>query len=242
LSFSDVVVERVGHVVVITLNRPGVHNAMTGRMATVIGTTLVNADADKDVRAVVITGAGGGERQTFCSGGDLAAIRNGESIHSSSHPEWGFAGCRRNLIGKPMIAAVNGSAIGGGFEIVLACDIAIAADTAWFCLPEGRHGFAGNPGGAYRLAHQMPPAVAREYILTGRRLTAHEALRWGLVNDVVPVGEVLPRALRLAAEIAARAPLSTAATKRVAVHPVGEWAAVGYDERTVWQWWADQPG
>jgi crotonobetainyl-CoA hydratase len=241
LPFADVVVEQLGHVVLLTLNRPAVHNAVTAEMATVIGTTLARADADSDVRAIVITGAGTGKRQTFCSGGDLAAIRRGESIHSTSHPEWGFAGCRRNVIGTPMIAAVNGAAIGGGFEIVLACDIAVAADTAWFCLPEGKHGFAANPGGAYRLAHQIPPAIAREYILTGRRLSAQDALRWGLVNDVVPVDEVRGRALRLAAEIAGLAPRSTSATKRVAVNPVGDRAAVGYDERAVWQWWAERP-
>jgi crotonobetainyl-CoA hydratase len=242
LPVTDVVVEQLGHVVVITLNRPAVHNAITADMATVIGTTLVRADSDEDVRAIVITGAGSGERQTFCSGGDLAAIRRGESIHSTSYPEWGFAGCRRNVIATPVIAAVNGAAIGGGFEIVLACDIAVAADTAWFCLPEGKHGFAGNPGGAYRLAHQIPPAIAREFILTGRRTPAQDALRWGLVNDVVPVADVRVRALQLAAEIAELAPRSTAATKRVAVNPVGDRAAVGYDERAVWQWWAQQPG
>lgn len=210
-------------------------------MATLIGSALVRADHDDSVRAIVVTGAGTGPRQTFCAGGDLAAIRRGEPIHSTSHPEWGFAGCRRNLISKPMIAAVNGSAIGGGFEIVLACDLVVAADNAWFCLPEGKHGFAANPGGAYRLAHQIPPAVALEYILSGRPLTAHEALRLGLVNYVVPVEDVRRRALDLAAEISEQAPLSTSATKRVATHPVGKWAAIGYDEQAVWRWWNDQP-
>lgn len=237
---SEVLRERVGLILVLTLNRPAMHNAVTSSMATLIGEALVDADRDPDVRAVVLTGAGTGPKQTFCSGGDLGAIRRGESIHSATHPEWGFAGCRRNLIGKPMIAAVNGAAIGGGFEIVLACDIVVAAEDAWFCLPEGRHGFAANPGGPYRLAHQIAPAIAREYLLTGRRLSAYDAARFGLVNHLVPVDDVRACALRLAEQICTAAPLATTASKRVATHPVGEWAAVGYDERDVWAWWESE--
>lgn len=237
---GEVLRERVGTALMLTLNRPQMHNAVTGSMATFIGEALVDADRDPGVRAVVLTGAGTGPSQTFCSGGDLGAIRRGESIHSTIHPEWGFAGCRRNLISKPMIAAVNGAAIGGGFEIVLACDIVVAAQQAWFCLPEGKHGFAANPGGPYRLAHQIAPAVALEYVLTGRRLSAADAARLGLVNHVVPVEEVRDCALRLAERIGAMAPLATAATKRVATHPVGEWAAIGYDEQQIWASWQDE--
>lgn len=229
-------VERREHTLLVTLNRPDQRNAVTGAMATEIGSWLDRAADDDDIRAVVVTGAGD---RAFCAGGDLEVIRRGESIHSPTRPDWGFAGMRRHFVSKPLVAAVNGMAVGGGFEICLACDVVVAADTAWFSLPEGRHGFAGNPGGAYRLARQLPQKLALELVLTGNRITADEALRHGLVNRVTAAGDVVAEALKVAADIAACAPLSLAASKRIA-HGVVDGESA--DERAVWAEWAARLG
>jgi crotonobetainyl-CoA hydratase len=231
---ESVLIEQLGAVLLVTLNRPAVHNAVDGEMATVIGQALTRAERDPLVRALVITGAG---EKAFCAGGDLRAIARGESIHSPVRPDWGFGGLRRHFAALPMIAAVNGLALGGGFEMALACDLVVAADTAYFALPEGRHGFPANPGGAHRLMFALPPKLALELVLTGRHLEAAEALERGLVNRVVPGEQVLASALELAQQVAALAPLAVASSKRVALDPRSDIAA---EELPVWTWWDEQ--
>jgi len=132
----------------------------------------------------------------------------------------GFAGFVRHPVSTPVIAAVNGTALGGGTELVLASDLAVAADTASFGLPEISRGIFAAAGGVLRLPEQLPRKVAMRLILTGDAMSAEDALRWGLVNEVVPAADVLPTALALAGRIAANAPLAVQASKRLALGTV----------------------
>ena len=164
------------------------------------------------MRAVVLTGAGD---TAFCAGADLRALARGETVVARERREWGFAGVTRHELNVPTIAAVNGFALGGGLEIVLACDIAVAAETARFGLPEVRVGQLAAGGGLFRLAQQLPAKVAAEMLLTGEPIDAEAALRWGLVSRVVAVGTALDAALAIAERISLNAPLSVAASRRV---------------------------
>jgi crotonobetainyl-CoA hydratase len=208
-----VLTERRGHVLVVTLNRPEARNAVNGALTEGLGRALADADTDPEVRLVVLTGAGD---KSFCAGADLKAITAGESLNPPGTEQWGFAGFVQHPISKPVIAAVNGTALGGGTELVLASDLAVAADTATFGLPEVKRGLIAAAGGLIRLPEQLPRKRAMQLILTGEALPAATALEWGLVNAVVPAAEVLARALELADTIAANAPLSVQASKRVA--------------------------
>ncbi|TWG98550.1 crotonobetainyl-CoA hydratase [Nocardioides sp. J9] len=206
--------ERHGHVLVLTINRPEARNAVNQRLSVAMGEALECADGDPDVRAIVVTGAGSA---AFCAGADLRAAARGESVH---HPDpelamrWGFAGITNHAISTPLIAAVNGFALGGGTEILLACDLAVASSTAVFGLPEVTHGLHAAAGGALRLPAQIPAKIAMELLLTGDRFDAETAFRWGLVNRVVEPEDLLPATLELAARIARNGPLAVAATKR----------------------------
>ena len=213
-SAEPVLVERDGHVLVVTLNRPEARNAVNGPLTLALGTALEEADRDGDVRAVVLTGAGD---VSFCAGADLKALARGETLNPQGTEEWGFGGLVDHPISKPIVAAVNGAAFGGGTELVLACDLVVAADTATFGLPEVRRGLIAAAGGLIRLPAQLPRKIAMELILTGEPIDASTALRWGLVNAVVPAAEVRARALELAQRIAANAPLAVQASKRVAL-------------------------
>jgi len=209
-----VLTERDGHVLVVTLNRPEARNAVDGALTLGLGTALEEAEADIEIRAVVLTGAG---EVTFCAGADLKAISRGESLNPPGTEAWGFAGMVQHPISKPVIAAVNGTALGGGTELVLAADLAVVAEHATFGLPEVKRGLIAAAGGVFRLPEQLPRKLAMQVILTGDPIDAATALRWGLVNEVVPGPEVLDRALALAKRIAANAPLSVQASKRVAL-------------------------
>ncbi|MDQ0989338.1 enoyl-CoA hydratase-related protein [Streptomyces sp. V3I7] len=206
--------ERHGHTLLVTLNRPHVMNAVDAALSAAVGGALEEAEHDPDVWAVVLTGAGD---RAFCAGADLKALARGESLHAPGHPEWGFAGYVRHAIGKPTIAAVNGLALGGGTELTLASDLAVAADTAAFGLPEVSRGIFAAAGGVFRLAQQLPRKAAMEMILTGEPVTAARALELDLVNRVVPAAEVVDAALALAERICANAPLAVQASKRVAL-------------------------
>ncbi|MFJ4828625.1 crotonase/enoyl-CoA hydratase family protein [Streptomyces sp. NPDC088747] len=208
-----VLVEDRGHVRVVTLNRPEARNAVDQELSLLLGTALEEAEADPVVRAVVVTGAGD---KAFCAGADLKAVARGETIIPPGREAWGFAGYVDHPIGKPVIAAVNGFALGGGTEIALASDLVVAADTAAFGLPEVRRGIIAAAGGAFRLVAQLPPKVAMELLLTGDTLSAAEAKDLGLVNRVVPQDRVLAEAVALAERIAANAPLAVQASKRIA--------------------------
>jgi len=218
------IAEKVGHVLVITINRPDARNAINGAVSTAVGDALQAAQDDPDVRAVVITGAGDA---SFCAGADLKAIARRENLFHTEHPEWGFAGYVQHFIDKPTIAAVNGIALGGGTELALASDLVVAVDNAKFGLPEVKRGLIAAAGGVFRIVEQLPHKVAMELLLTGEPLGADEALRWGLINQVVPAGPGNPalQAARVLAErIAGNAPLAVQASKRV---------ALGVDDGTV---------
>jgi crotonobetainyl-CoA hydratase len=227
----DVVLwERHGPVAVITLNRPEVRNAVNTELAIALGRCLEEANADREIRAVVITGSGA---KSFCAGADLKALANGGGKPlDPDHLEWGFAGFVRHEIDKPLIAAVNGFALGGGTELALACDLVVASTTATFGLPEVCRGIVAGAGGLVRLRRQIPLKVAMRATLTGEPMTSAEAERWGLVNEVVEPGEVLPAAIRLGQIIARNAPLAVQWSRRVLLE-IDEGVRAG--ERTAWR-------
>jgi crotonobetainyl-CoA hydratase len=182
-------VERRGNVIVITINRPEARNAVNGAVSTAVGDALEQAHNDAEVRAVVITGAGD---KSFCAGADLKAIARRENLYHPDHGEWGFAGYVHHFIDKPTIAAVNGTALGGGIELASASDLVVAEESAKFGLPEVKRGLIAGAGGVFRIVHQLPRKVGLELLLTGEPISAAEAAKWGLINQVVPDGTVLP--------------------------------------------------
>jgi len=205
--------ERRGDVLVITINRPEARNAVNGAVSTAVGDALEQAQNDAAVRAVVITGAGD---KSFCAGADLKAISRRENLYHPDHGEWGFAGYVHHFIDKPTIAAVNGTALGGGTELALASDLVVACDSATFGLPEVKVGLFAAAGGVFRIVHQLPRKIALEMVLTGEPISAAEAAKWGLINQVVADGTVLEAALALAERVTVNAPLSVQASKRIA--------------------------
>ena len=205
------VLRREGPVAVITLNRPRAMNAVNAAMSAAVGNALRELDEDPELSVGVITGTG----RAFCAGADLKELGAGRPVSAPGHPEWGFAGLVRHVVDKPLIAAVNGFALGGDTEIVLACDLAVISEDAQLGLPEVKRGLVAAAGGLLRLHRQIPPKVAAHAALTGEPLDAATALRWGLVNEVVPTDHVVARALRLAGQIAANAPLAVRASKRI---------------------------
>jgi len=204
--------ERRGNVLLVTLNRPEARNAVNAAVSTGVGDALHEAQHDPEIRAVVVTGAG----QSFCAGADLKAISRRENIYHPERAEWGFAGYVQHVIDKPTIAAVNGTALGGGTELALASDLIVAEESAKFGLPEVKRGLIAAAGGVFRIVEQLPRKVAMELLFTGEPMTAADALRWGLVNQVVPDGTVVDAALALAERITVNAPLAVWASKRVA--------------------------
>lgn len=225
----SVLVERRGHVLLVTLNRPAARNAVDADVAARLSAALDLAEDDADVRCVVLTGAGD---KAFCAGADLKALGRGERPFAPGREQDGFGGFVRRATSTPVVAAVGAQALGGGTELVLACDLAVAADTAAFGLPEVHRGLFAAAGGVFRLPQQLPRKVAMHLVLTGEPMPAAEALRWGLVNEVVPAAEVLDAALRLAEKVAAGAPLAVQASKRLAVGAVeGRFAS----EDDVWE-------
>src|SRR5208283_366949 len=205
--------EKKGHLALVTFNRPEVMNAMHPPCHVEMDQVWNDFVADRDLWVAILTGAGD---KAFSAGNDLkyTAAHHGEPM-----PKWqgGFAGITdRYDIVKPIIAAVNGFALGGGLEIALACDIIIAADHARLGLPEPRVGLMAGAGGVHRLPRHIPLKIATGMMLTGRHITAAEAHRWGLVNEVVPLKDLLATAERWAAEIMECSPLSVQATKEAA--------------------------
>jgi crotonobetainyl-CoA hydratase len=206
-------VERRGNVEVITINRPEARNAVNGAVSIAVGDALEHANNNPDVWAVVITGAGD---KSFCAGADLKAISRRENLYHPDHGEWGFAGYVHHFVDKPTIAAVNGTALGGGTEIAFASDLVVAAESATFGLPEVKRGLVAAAGGVFRIVDHLPRKVAFELLFTGDPISAADAAKWGLVNEMVPDGTVLDAALALAGRITVNAPLAVQASKRVA--------------------------
>jgi enoyl-CoA hydratase len=205
---SDVLVEERGRILVVTLNRPNVRNAVTLAMSERIAAAMDMLDDRPDLSVAVLAGAGG----TFCAGMDLKAFARGERPVIAGR---GFAGLVERPPAKPLIAAVEGHALGGGFELVLACDLVVASRAATFGLPEVTRGLTAAAGGLLRLQHRIPYHLAMELVLTGRRFSAPDAAAVHLVNRLTDPGGALDEALALAHEVAANAPLALAASKRV---------------------------
>lgn len=193
---------------IITLHRPGARNAVNAAMAHGLAEAMRALDEREDLRVGILTGGGG----HFSAGMDLKAFTRGESPFL---PGGGFAGFTARPPRKPMIAAVEGYALAGGFEMVLACDLVVASREARFGLPEVRRGLAATAGGLMRLPTRVPRSLAMELALTGRTMEADEARAAGLLNRVVPAGEALQAACALGHEISANAPLALAASKAV---------------------------
>lgn len=210
-SEPAVVVERQGTILLMTLNRPDAKNAVNAEVSAGLGSALKVLADDPQLRVGVITGAG----TAFCAGADLKELAANRPIHDPEHPEWGFAGIVQHYVDKPLIAAVNGFALGGGTEIALACDLVVADETATFGLPEVRRGLMAAAGGVLRLQRQVPWRIAMEMALTGEAITARRAAELGLINRSVAEGKALDEALATGEVIAANAPLSVQATKRV---------------------------
>jgi crotonobetainyl-CoA hydratase len=207
-------VERRGNVEVITINRPAARNAVNGAVSIAVGDALEHANNDPDVWAVVITGAGD---KSFCAGADLKAISRRENLFHPDHGEWGFAGYVHHYIDKPTIAAVNGTALGGGSELALASDLVVAEERAKFGLPEVKRGLIAAAGGVFRIVDHLPRKVAMELLFTGEPMSSADALKWGLINQVVADGTAVDAALALAERITVNAPLAVWASKRVAM-------------------------
>ena len=208
---DDVIkVERRGAVLEVTIDRPKA-NAIDSATSIRMGEVFGEFRDDPSLRVAILAAAG---ERFFSAGWDMKA-----AVDEGDPEEWGeggFAGLTELWsLDKPVIAAVQGIAVGGGFELALACDLMVAADSARFWLSEVNLGFVADAGGIFRLPKRLPRAVAMEMLLTGREMLPDEALRWGLVNRVVPAGEVLTTARELADEICTAAPLAVRAVKAI---------------------------
>lgn len=197
-----------GSVLVITLNRPEVRNAVNLAVAEGIAAGLERLDADADLAAAVLTGAGVG----FCSGLDLATLADGPVPHIDSR---GFGGIARRSAAKPVVAAVEGFALAGGFEITLACDLIVAGRSAIFGLPEVKRSLVADAGGLLRLPRRIPYHLAMQMALTGEPVAAGRLADLGLVNELAADGGALDLALDLAGRVTANGPLAVEASKRI---------------------------
>jgi len=211
MSQPHCLVERRGHVLVVTMNRPEARNALSAEMMNIMREAWDRVDADDEIRACVLTGAGG----AFCAGADLKAMTQSHPGRSFEGGGWDLTRIDALLKGrrltKPLVAAVEGPAIAGGTEILQATDIRVAAESARFGVSEARWGLFPLGGSAVRLVRQIPYTLAADILLTGRHLTAAEAREIGLVGRVVPDGQALDTALEIAERVAANGPLAVQA-------------------------------
>ncbi|MET0362613.1 MAG: crotonase/enoyl-CoA hydratase family protein [Sphingobium sp.] len=209
---GTVTTRRVGQVAIIAINRPERHNAVDPATSIAVDAALNDYEQDSAVAAVVLTGAGD---KAFCTGMDLKFAAE----HGVQHvmiPDRGFCGLTsRPTYRKPLIAAVNGFAMAGGFELALACDLIVASENASFALPEVKRGLFAGAGGIIRLTRRVPGNVALEIIMTGERVDAHRALSAGIVNHVVPVGQACDKAVEIAEKIAENAPVSVRISRQL---------------------------
>ncbi len=204
---DEVIISDLDGIRTITINRPDTRNAVNLAVATRIHEAIDELDEDRALTVGILTGAGG----YFCAGMDLRAFLQGERPITSR----GFAGLTEQPSRKPLIAAVEGFAHAGGFELMLACDMVVASKEARFSLPEVKRGLIAAAGGLLRLPQRVPLAIAMELALTGKAITADTAYQFGLVNALTEPGHALPRAIELAQTIASNGPLAVAATKQV---------------------------
>jgi enoyl-CoA hydratase/carnithine racemase len=208
---DEVLRERRGHIEILTINRPEARNAINGGVSKAMSSIMDELGDDADCWVVVITGSGD---KAFSAGMDLKAFSSGEGADIIG-ATGGFAGLTTREFDKPIIAAVNGSALAGGFEIMLSCDLVVAADHATFGIPEAKRGLIAGAGGLIRMPKRLPMAIALELAMTGDPIDAPRALALGLVNKVVPAASLLDETLALAERIAANAPLAVRYSKNV---------------------------
>jgi enoyl-CoA hydratase len=221
-STQDVVRTQVrGRTLIVTINRPEARNAVNGAVAAGLYAAFERFDEDPELRVAILTGDGG----TFSSGMDLKALLRNEEVYVGGR---GFAGFTRKPPVKPVIAAVEGWALAGGCEMVLACDLIVAAEDARFGLPEVKRGLVAGAGGVFRLPVRLPPHVAMELALTGDPIPAGRAYDLGFVNRITPPGAALEGAFALAAAIQDNAPLALRATKAMIR------SAPGWTEEEAW--------
>ena len=220
---DKVLVSQDGGVLVITINRPEVRNAINRAVSQAVADALDRLETSVELRVGILTGAGG----HFSSGMDLRAFLAGEQTDIGGR---GLFGLTRHDRSKPLIAAVEGYALAGGFEVVLACDLVVASATAMFGLPEVRRGLCATAGGLLRLPRQLPQRIALELALTGGHLDAARAEHLGLLNRLAAPGEALASARTLADAIAANAPLAVAASRRIIVEQ-RDWTSVEMFDR-----------
>ncbi|KZY02687.1 MULTISPECIES: enoyl-CoA hydratase-related protein [unclassified Sulfitobacter] len=211
MSYEFIKTERQGHILIVTMNRPDVYNAVHVDMHNEMADCWDSFAADQDLWVAVLTGAGD---KAFSAGNDLKATAQGGS--KAKMTESGFAGLSSRFdLEKPIIAAVNGFAMGGGFETALSCDIILASENAKFALPEVKVGFFAAASGVQRLSRYVGRLAAQEMMFTGRTITAAEALEMGCVNEVHPHDELLAKALEKAEQLCTVSPSAVKATKRV---------------------------
>jgi enoyl-CoA hydratase/carnithine racemase len=212
MSDDEFLIEQRGAVTILTLNRPQARNALNGNLIAGIGSTVLAAEKDPQTRALVLTAAG---EKAFCSGMDLRAFSGGEDVGFSNTPEnRAFQRLTRGAVEVPVIGAANGTAVGGGLELLLGCDLIVAADTAKFGLPEVQRGLFPGGGGTY-IAERIPLGIALQLTLTGEYFTATRGYEIGLINAVTPADQVLDTAVGFAERIAANGPLGVAACKEL---------------------------
>ena len=207
---DEVLVEHIDGLVVITINRPDQRNAVNRAVSYGVCEAVDELDRNPTLRVGILTGAGG----TFCSGMDLKAFLRGEQTRVEGR---GILGLARTPTKKPLIAAVEGYALAGGFESMLCCDLVVAARNAQFGIPEVKRGLAAAAGGLMRLPRLIPQRIAMEMALTGDMFSAERLYQYGLINALVEPGQALEEAKKLARRILVNAPMSIAASKRVIV-------------------------
>ena len=222
---DEVAVEVADGVALITINRPQARNAVNEAVASGIAAAIDELDQRRDVGALVLTGAGG----NFSAGMDLKGFLSGENPLAGGR---GFAGVTARPPAKPAVAAVEGYALAGGFEIALACDLIVASEEAVFGLPEVTRGLVAGAGGLFRLPKRVPYHVAMEIILTGDHVPAARLHAAGLVNRLVPAGKAVDEARALATRVARNAPLAVAASKRIVAESAGWPAAEAFERQT----------
>lgn len=225
MTYTSILVETHGKTGLITINRPQALNALNHALMSELMDALDAFDHAEAIGAMVITGS----EKAFAAGADIKEMADKSALQMSREDHIAVFG-RIRAIRKPVIAAVSGWALGGGCELALSCDMIVASDTAKFGLPEITLGVIPGAGGTQRLVRAVGKAFAMEMILNDRKINAQEALHFGLVNRVVPAGEYLNEALKLAEEIAARAPLAIRAAKRAINHSYESFLKDGLDE------------
>jgi crotonobetainyl-CoA hydratase len=200
----------------VVLNRPEAMNAINRDLSNAIAELMQQADTDPDIKAVVLSSA---HPKVFCAGADLGALSQGIETYDTEGPNasWGLAGCTSRTPSVPVIAAVDGVALGGGFEIALAADILVASSAASFGLPEVQVGLIAAAGGVVRLPRQLPVKIAMDMMLTAERLNAERAYALGLISRLTEPGAAYDTAMEVATRIAGNAPLAVRASKATAL-------------------------